>query len=194
METIDGAVVYHFDQSALPGAERQRQRREAAAANREASGQADEAATQFRAGLRKPEPCVVILGKWAIYSDSRKLIERLIQANRNSIDRLIGIPEYDLILSELGGKLDGEKPFLISYLKGADYVRQMYDLAQSPDTRKFLRARSKDNPVAGRIVNLLERGELPPFEEFEIYFAPSGFFAYDEPRGIHIGMFTLRTD
>ena len=90
--------------------------------------------------------------------------------------------------------MDGEKPFLISYLRGADYVRQMYDLAQSPDTRKFLRTRAKDDPVSGRIVDLIERDELPPFEEFELYFAPSGFFGYDEPNGIHFGMFTLRAD
>ena len=206
IETIDGAVVYLLAESALPGADRRQQRREAiearriaarqpnAAANPAANPAATDAAKEFRQGLRKPEPCVVILGDWAVYSDSRPLIERLIQTNRGTVERLIEVPEYDLILSELGGKLDGEKPFLISYLKGSDYVRQMYDLAQSPDTRKLLKASSKDNPVAGQIVDLLERDQLPPFEEFEIYFAPSGFFAYDEPQGIHIGVFTLRVD
>lgn len=206
IETINAAVVYFFDQSALPGAERRRRFQEAAQQRRESArgqnrGQNDtvprsqtEASEQFRSGLRKPEPCVVILGDWAIYCDSRKMIERLIEANRDAVDRLIEVPEYDLIISELGGKLDGEKPFLISFLKGADYVRQMYDLAQSPETRKLLRTQSKDDPVSGRIVDLIERDELPPFEEFELYFAPSGFFGYDEPNGIHFGMFTLRAE
>ncbi len=195
IETISGSVVYFINSDSMPGAERARKRREAAQARRELAGRPqNEASRQFRETLRKPEPCVVILGNWAVYSDSRKMMERLIQANRGSVDRLIAVPEYDLIISELGGKLDGEKPFLISFLKGADYVRQMYDLAQSPDTRKFLRARSKENPVAGQIVDLLERDELPPFEKFELYFAPSGFFGYDEPNGIHFGMFTLRAE
>jgi len=35
---------------------------------------------------------------------------------------------------------------------------------------------------------------LPPFEEFELLFAPTGTFAYDEPDGIHIGTFTLRAE
>jgi hypothetical protein len=191
-ETISGNVVYFINREAMPGVERARRRRAAAQARREAAGQSNEASRQFRETLRTTEPCIVILGDWAIYSDSRKMIERVIQTSRDSGDRLIEVPEYDLIVSELGGKLDGEKPFLISFLKGADYVRQMYDLAQSPDTRRFLRTRSKQNPVAGKIVDLLERDELPPFDEFELYFAPSGFFAYDEPGGIHFGMFTLR--
>lgn len=202
IETISGTVVYFFESAAMPGAQRRQTRREAALKRRQAARQQgaeqpsaqDEAAAQFRSDLRKPEPCVVILGNWGIYCDSRKLTDRLILANRDSVDRLIEVPEYDLILSELGGKLDGEKPFLISYLKGADYVRQIYDLAQSPDTRKFLRTRAKEDPVSGRIVDLIERDELPPFEDFELYFAPSGFFGYDEPNGIHFGMFTLRAD
>ena len=212
IETISGTVVYFFDQAAMPGAERRERMREAAQRRRsaarqrrgESQGGAPEesveseaqiaAREQFRSGLRKPEPSIVILGNWAVYADSRKFIERIVAASRDSVDRLIEVPDYDLIVSELGGKLDGEKPFLISYLKGADYVRQMYDLAQSPDTRKFLRARAKDDPTSGRIVDLIERDALPPFDEFEIYFAPSGFFAYDEPGGIHFGMFTLRAE
>jgi hypothetical protein len=144
--------------------------------------------------MRKPEPCIAILGDWAIYSDSRQLIERVIGAHGDSVERLINVPEYDLIVSELGGKLDGEKPFYISYVKNSDYIRQMYDLAQSPDMRKLMKARSESNPASGQIANLLERDELPPFEEFELYFAPSGTFAYDEADGIHIGMFTLRAE
>ena len=41
---------------------------------------------------------------------------------------------------------------------------------------------------------MLEQNQLPDFEKFEKYFAPSGTFAYDEPAGIHFGSFTLRAD
>ena len=60
-------------------------------------------------GMRVPEPCFTIVGNWVIGSDSKKLIERILLANAGSIDGLIGVPEYDLVSSELGGKLDGEK-------------------------------------------------------------------------------------
>jgi hypothetical protein len=145
-------------------------------------------------GMRAPEPCMMVLGDWVLFSDSRKLMQRAASANREALPRLLNVPEYELVSSELGGKLDGEKPFLVSFLRAADYIKQMYDLAQSPDTKKFLRKAGENNPVAAKFVALLERNELPPFEEFEKYFAPSGTFAYDEPSGMHLGSFTLRAD
>lgn len=146
------------------------------------------------AGMRAPEPCMMVLGDWVLFSDSRKLMQRVASANREAMPRLLNVPEYELVSSELGGKLDGEKPFLVSFLRAADYIKQMYDLAQSPDTKKFLRRAGENNPVAAKVVALLERNELPPFEEFEKYFAPSGTFAYDEPSGMHLGSFTLKAD
>jgi hypothetical protein len=145
-------------------------------------------------GFRKPEPCLMVLGNWVMFSDSRKLMERVIRAEGDALPRLVTVPEYELVSSELGGKLDGEKPFLVSFLRSSEYIRQVYELAKSPDTRRFLKGASENNPVAGKIVAMLERNELPPFEEFEKYFAPSGTFAYDEPSGMHMGSFTLRAD
>jgi hypothetical protein len=149
---------------------------------------------QFPKGLRRPEPCFMLLGKWVIFSDSRTFIERVTRANTKALPQLINVPEYELISSELGGKLDGEKPFLVSFLRSADYIRQMYDLSQSDDSKRFLRTAGENNPVAKKIADLLQRNELPPFEDFEKYFAPSGTFAYDEPSGIHMGSFTLKGD
>lgn len=144
--------------------------------------------------FRQPEPCLTILGDWAIFSDSRTFMERLTRADRDAMPRLINVPEYELVSSELGAKLDGEQPFLVSFLRGSDYIRQLYDLIQSEETRGFVRAQSEKNPVAAKFLALLQRNELPDFEELEKYFAPSGTFAYDEPSGIHLGSFTLRAD
>jgi hypothetical protein len=145
------------------------------------------------ANFRKPQPNLVIIDDWVCFSDSRAMTERIIRAKGGG-ERLLNVPEFELVSSELGGKLDGEKPFMVSFLRGADYIRQMYDLIQSPETRKFLRGASEKNPMVGKLVALLERNELPEFEEFEKYFAPSGTFAYDEPTGMHLGTFTLRAD
>ena len=48
--------------------------------------------------------------------------------------------------------------------------------------------------MIAKVLDWLERNDLPPFDEFEKYFAPSGAFAYDEPTGMHLGSFTLRAD
>ncbi|KAA1259628.1 hypothetical protein LF1_21630 [Rubripirellula obstinata] len=144
--------------------------------------------------LRTPEPGMIILNDWLIFSDSRKFLESAIRASTGSQPRLLNNLEFELVASELGGKLGGEDPFMISFLRGADYLRQAYELARSDDTRKFLRKRAEKNQGAQKAIDLLSRNELPPFEKFEKYFAPSGTFAYDEPAGMHFGSFTLRAD
>ncbi len=146
----------------------------------------------FPKGLRRPEPCFMILGDYFIFADSRELMERIVQANSGAIKQLKNVPEYELMMAELGGKLDGEKPFLVSFARVADYFQQMYELAKSDDTSRFLRNAGEENPVAQKVYQLLERNELPPFSEFKKYFAPSGSFAYDEPTGMHMASFTLK--
>ncbi|MFK8114529.1 MAG: DUF3352 domain-containing protein [Rubripirellula sp.] len=145
-------------------------------------------------GLRAPEPNITVIGDWVIFTDSRKFTERVLRASSDSIPRLVTVPEYELVSSELGGKLDGETPFLVSFMRSSDYIRQIYDLAQSSDTRRFLKGASESNPFAGKMIEMLERNEMPAFEKFEKYFAPSGSFAYDEPSGMHLGSFTLKAD
>jgi hypothetical protein len=144
--------------------------------------------------FRIPEPGLMILGKWLIFSDSREMLTRITRANLEAAPRLINVAEFELVTSELGGKLDGEKPFMVSFLRGAEYMKQVYDLAKSPETKGMLRQASTNAPFAGKVVSMLERNQLPDFKEFEKYFAPSGTFAYDEPAGIHFGSFTLRAE
>ena len=165
-ETIGGSVVYFFKNGR----------------NRTPRGDA----------FRQPEYCMFLLGKWLIQTDSRKMVERITRTNSDAISGLVSNIDYELISSELGGKLDGEKPFLVTYMRGSDFFRQMYELAASTDTRKFVRKAAENNPNAGKVADMLQRNEFPPFEEFEKYFAPSGIFAYDSPDGIHIGSFTLK--
>ncbi|TWU04618.1 hypothetical protein [Stieleria varia] len=144
--------------------------------------------------FRQPEPCMMFLGKWLITSDSRKFMERVALADAGNLPRLSNVAEYDLVAGELGSKLDGEKPFMLSFFRGADSLRLFYELAQAPNTRQMLRRAGENNVVAKTFADMIERNEFPPFSEFEKYFAPTGAFAYDEPDGIHIGMFSLRGD
>ena len=149
---------------------------------------------QLPPNFRVPEPALMILGDWLIFSDSREMLTRITRANLEAAPRLINVPEFELVTSELGGKLDGEKPFLVSFLRGAEYMKQLYDLAKSSETRGMLRQASANAPFAGKVVSMLDRNQMPDFEKFEKYFAPSGTFAYDEPAGIHFGSFTLKAD
>lgn len=144
------------------------------------------------AGFRQPEPCLLLLGDWFIYSDSREFVARLLRAREGNLPRLASEPDYALVASEMGGKLDGEDPFLVSFIRGSDFIRQLYEMTKSENTVRFLREAGENNPVAAQFYDLLRRNRLPPYERFEKYFAPGGLFGYDQPTGIHVGSFTLR--
>ncbi|QDV43623.1 hypothetical protein Enr13x_34800 [Stieleria neptunia] len=148
----------------------------------------------FPQNMRRPEPSFMILGKWLIYADSTQFMEKAALADAGNLPRLVELPEYDLVASELGGKLDGESPFLLSFIDGAQGIRVIYDLAKDENSRNMIRRAGETNVVARKFSELLDQNELPPFSEFEKYFAPTGFFGYDEPDGIHFGFFTLRAD
>lgn len=146
----------------------------------------------FPESLRRPEPTVALIGNYIVGSDSRKAIENLIQAEGGNVPQLVNSPEYELIASEVGGKLDAAKPFLFTFMRSEEVFRQIYDLAKDPRSREFLKQQGENNRVAKMLVDALEKNELPAFSAFSKYFAPSGAFAYDDPTGLHYATFTLR--
>ena len=67
-----------------------------------------------------------------------------------------------------------------------------YELLRDPNTKRFVRGAAEGNPVVSAVADLLEKNELPPFSEMKKYFAPTGIFGYNDPSGIHFGMYSLR--
>ena len=143
--------------------------------------------------FRKPEPSFVVLGNWVLFSDSPKLIENVLKAEQNSMPRLANDLDFELVFSELGGKLDGEKPFMVSFARGADLIEYLYDLVRSDEIRRFLKKQGENNPTVLKLHEFLSRSDLTQFKRFREFFAPSGTFGYNESTGIHFGSFTLRS-
>jgi len=147
-----------------------------------------------REGFRRPEPCFAFVGNWFILSDSDELLQRVIRSESGSIPSLVNVPDYALVSAELGAQLTSEKPFMFSFTRNSEALRPIYEQVKSPRVREFARSQGENNPVWAKIADLVERNELPPFEEFKKYFAPTGSFAYDESDGMHLGRFTLRAE
>lgn len=148
----------------------------------------------FPQNLRRPEPRLAVLGNELLYCDSKQLLQRAVRARGGALPRLSGVAEFDLVIGEVGGQLDGQPPFLISFTRQQEMLRQFYDMAASPSTRQQLQQAGEGNPVAAKLSEIMQRHELPPFDLLRKYFAPSGSFAYDSPTGIHYTTFTLRGD
>ncbi|XZE55573.1 hypothetical protein SH139x_001588 [Planctomycetaceae bacterium SH139] len=146
----------------------------------------------FPENLRRPEPTLAFVGNYVIGSDSRKAIEHIIDTKGGQAKRLSSSPDYELIAGEVSGKLDSQKPFLFTFMRGEEALRQIYELARDPKNQAFLKQQGENNPVVKMFSDTLEKHELPAFSAFSKYFAPSGGFAYDDPTGIHYSIFTLR--
>ncbi|MEL7267856.1 MAG: hypothetical protein AAFP69_24020, partial [Planctomycetota bacterium] len=118
-----------------------------------------------------------------------------IQAQSGTISRLQTLPEFDLLAGEVGAQVTDEQLFMFSFLRADLFIRQFYDMASAPTTRQMLQQgveRNQDNQFLGKMNDLLNKHDLPSFEEFSKYFAPSGEIAYDTPTGIHYSSYTLR--
>ncbi len=149
---------------------------------------------QMPAGFRTPEPCAAIVDGWLVASDSRQLLEHAIRAASGSVPRLSDLSDYDLVASEIGAQMVAEKPFMFTFSRDSEVLRQFYELAKSPQTKERLKANNSENPIVKRIIELMDANELPPFDQFKKFFAPSGGFGYDEATGLHLGRYTLKSE
>ncbi|EMI57379.1 DUF3352 domain-containing protein [Rhodopirellula sallentina] len=142
--------------------------------------------------LRTPERSVFLIDDYLVLADSRELVEQVLRARSGKTPRLIDDTDYELLLSELGAKLGGEKPFVLNFARDADSYRVLYNMAGSDEFAGTLSRRGENNPVIAKFADLLNRQKLPPFDELRKYFNVSGGFGYDEPGGLHFGLMTLR--
>ncbi len=142
--------------------------------------------------MRQVERSVMLLDDYLVLSDSREIVQQVIQARAGSKPRLADDPDYALLISELGAKLVGEQPFFLSFNRDADSYRVFYEMAASPKLVDAFSRGGEDSPVVKKFADLLRRNKLPKFDELRKYFNVSGSFGYDEPGGLHFGMITLR--
>lgn len=147
---------------------------------------------ELSATLRRPERSVALMDDYLLIADSREIVEEVIKARGGTIDRLSDDADYALMVSELGAKLAGEKPFYLSFNRDAESYRVLYELATSPELSGALSQRGENSAVAKQFADLLKRQKLPSFDELKKYFNVSGSFGYDEPGGLHFGFMNLR--
>ena len=149
---------------------------------------------QWPDSMRPMQWSVSLVDDWILYSDSDECRDHLLQTAAGSRERLSGNVDYDIVTGQLSGMLAGETPFMVSYVRGEEFLRQGYELVKSDQARDFLARRGEENPLLAKLAELLRRDQLPDFDKLRKYFAPAGSFMYDEPGGIHWASYTLRGD
>ncbi len=142
--------------------------------------------------LRRPEPCLAILGDYLVATDSRQALEQAITTSSTPGKSLAAELDYKLIASKIRRQVGGDSPGMLQFTRPETGMKLLYDLAQSSDTQGLLARQAEGNQFFGRLEKAMKDNPLPPFSVIAKYFAPAGAMVVNDETGFHYTGFTLR--
>jgi len=143
---------------------------------------------------REEVACIAVLDDYLFVTNSEKLLQKVITARRDPSDKLADALDFKIIASRIQRQLNEQQAALIAFSRPEESLRQVYDLAQSPELRSQLLARGESIPLLKSVGGALEQHRLPPFSVIAQYLSPRGALVTDDETGIHYLAFTLRRD
>lgn len=147
-----------------------------------------------RALVRRPTPCLAVVGDHLLLSDSVQCLQAAIAAKRNSRDTFADQLDYKLIASRIEQELGGRQPAMISFQRPEESLRSFYELATSTETRRRLDEAAQDNRALRIINDALRTHPLPPFSVIAKYLAPGGGMLVSDSSGLHYTGFSLKRE
>lgn len=142
--------------------------------------------------LRRPTPCVALLGDYLLLSDSTAALQEAIKTNADPTRSLANELDYKLIASKIKRQVGGEAPGMIQFSRPEKGLRFWYDLATADDTKQRLTRGAENNRYLKSIDQALKDNPLPPFAVLAKYMAPGGAMIVNDETGVHVTSFTLR--
>jgi hypothetical protein len=142
--------------------------------------------------IRRPDPCLAILGDYLMVTDSSEFLHHVIVTQSGGLPALAGELDYKLMASRIRRQPGGDKPGLIMFARPEQALRQMYDLATAEDVRKRLTRQAENNQFFRAIDGALQKNPLPPFSTLEKYLAPAGGLMTNDESGLHYMGFALK--
>ncbi len=132
-----------------------------------------------RFGLPQTQPTLARLGDWVIYADQPEVMQMLRDTIAGEAESIGQDLDYELSLAALGEKLNGQKPFWVSYSRDADWYEAIYQsLLKISGDSAYGRTIAANPP--------------PPFESLKHYFGVSGSVGIDTDDGLQWIGATLR--
>ncbi|HEY2826672.1 MAG TPA: hypothetical protein VGJ04_03650 [Pirellulales bacterium] len=140
----------------------------------------------------RPSPCFAILDNWLLVSDRPAILEHILSSREETTNNLANSLEYRLVASKISHQPGGKQPAMLSFTRGEESWRYLYDLAASEDARTKLRDQSERSTFFKTLNQGLESNPIPPWEAISRYLAPEGSMVTDDDSGIHFMQFALR--
>jgi len=142
--------------------------------------------------IRRPQPCVAILGDYVVITESPKFLHHVINTKRDSSKSLANEPEFKLISAKIKRHAGTNKPAAITFNRPEQGFRLMYDLATGDESRRNMSAWAERNEFFRVVNQALDDNPLPDFAEIAKYLAPGGGLITSDQTGIHYIGFTLK--
>lgn len=144
--------------------------------------------------VRRPTPCIGIVGEYLIFSDSVDLMRIAISNYRNPDNVLADDPDYKKLLREIKRQLEGKKPAMIVFQRPEEAIHMLYDAVKSEQTRSAIKDRAEDNPFFLALQNAFVENELPAWDDIAKYFKPSAGVVTNDETGFHFMAFQPKID
>jgi hypothetical protein len=144
--------------------------------------------------VREPTPSFAIVGDYFLFTDSEKLLHEAILTKSDANRGLAKELDYKLIASKISRQPGGDRPGLISFRRPEEGLRNLYEIAASQETRKWLGDQSENNQAVKALHDALEDNPLPPFAVVQKYLAPGGSVMVNDETGFHHTAFTLKRE
>lgn len=144
--------------------------------------------------VRRPQPCIGILGEYLAVSDSVALLRQAIMAQADASQSLAEQLDFQLIASKISRQVPGGQAGLVSFSRPEEGLRVLYELANAPQTRTRIREGAANNRALRALNDALNQHPLPPFAVLSQYLAPAGGMLTSDETGLHYTSFTLRRE
>ena len=148
----------------------------------------------FSANVRTPEPCFAIVKDHFLLSDSIDFLKEAIKTSKNDDRGLAQDTTYKQVIKQIRRQLDGKEPGMITYQRPEESFRMIYDLVENDATKETLKAGAEQWEFARNMSEAFENSELPEFEHFLQYMAPTGGMLTNDESGIHYMAFSLKSE
>lgn len=141
---------------------------------------------------RVPEPAIAILDNQMVITDSREMMEHMIDSFQGRVGTLAESENFSLMKEKAQQLLGGKQPAGVMYNRPINQLSSIWNAIRDPEMIEFMKDGVQDQPFLSRLAEAYSKNELPPLEEMSDYFRTSGAIMTDDSTGLHFLFFEMK--
>lgn len=167
---------------------RERRIRDALREDLESEGIEPENEIEFRA----EQPTFAVLDGHLVIAFSPVFIEQAIDVQRGDAPSLLEDEDYKMTMRDISRLAGSDMPSVVMFQQPAESLRHYYKVVQGDSVRGLLSSFATENKYAANVERALDDNPLPPYENIEKYFQPTGSFVVNDDTGYHLLVFQIK--